>query len=127
MTHEGGNSGAEGTTGSRRLYEDVAFLVLALLIVILPAALRSLPWGKVDVEERAVRPAMIDINKAPWHEWLLIEGIGESRAKKLVEYRQAHGPFRSLDDLKSVPRMPEGWLEKARNQLLLEEALEGPK
>jgi competence protein ComEA len=31
-----------------------------------------------------------------------LDGVGASRAKAIVEYREAHGPFRSVDDLAQV-------------------------
>jgi competence protein ComEA len=71
----------------------------------------------VEVERQALRPAAIDINRAPWYEWMLLEGIGESRARSIVDYRAAHGPFRTVDDLKQVPQLPAGWVEKARRHL----------
>lgn len=30
-------------------------------------------------------------------------GINDNEARKLVDYRDEHGPFRSLDDLMNVP------------------------
>jgi hypothetical protein len=77
-----------------------------------PVWLRSTPEGRFE-ETRGSAPFRIDINRAPWYEWTLLEGIGESRARGIVEYRDANGPFRSLDDLDRVPRMPTGWVAKA--------------
>jgi len=65
------------------------------------------------VEARGSAPVRIDANSAPWYEWTLLEGIGEVRARGIVEYRDLNGPFQSLEDLKKVPRMPSGWVEKA--------------
>ena len=56
----------------------------------------------------------IDIQTAAWYEWTLLSGIGEARARKIVEYRKRQGGFSSLDDLGNVPSMPRGWVEKAR-------------
>jgi competence ComEA-like helix-hairpin-helix protein len=101
----------------RSLIEDLAFLALAVLMVVLPALLGSTPGGDAIPGSREVPPARIDVNDAPWHEWMLLEGIGEVRARRIVEYREAHGPFKSLEDLRRVPGMPEGWLERAREHL----------
>ena len=126
MIRGAGSSEADVREGSspegnlRPLLEDSAFLLLAVAVVALPAWLRSLPPGRVDVRQEAPSPTRIDANRAPWYEWLAIEGIGETRARRIVEYREAHGPFRSLEDLARVPRMPVGWLERAREHLTLE-------
>jgi competence protein ComEA len=117
LTHEAGNSSVDGPTSPRRLIEDLAFLALAVLMVVLPALLGSTPGGDVILESRDIPPARIHVNEAPWHEWMLLEGIGEVRARRIVEYRVAHGPLQSLEDLRRVPGMPEGWVERAREHL----------
>ncbi|HSU13495.1 ComEA family DNA-binding protein [Longimicrobium sp.] len=45
----------------------------------------------------------IDPNTAPEEELDRIPKVGPGQAKKIVEWRQAHGAFRSLADLDSVP------------------------
>ena len=45
----------------------------------------------------------IDLNRATESELRLLRGIGPKRAQWIVDYRQAHGPFRSVDELKQVP------------------------
>lgn len=45
----------------------------------------------------------IDVNQAGEAELSCIEGIGPALARRIVEYRQRHGPFRTLDDLDKVP------------------------
>ena len=47
-------------------------------------------------------PQKIDINRA--EVWLLdaLPGIGPSRAQAIVDYRQEHGPFRSIDEIKNI-------------------------
>jgi competence protein ComEA len=117
LTREEGKSSGEGTASLRRLVEDLAFLALAVLMIVLPASLGSTPGGEVILKARDVPPARIDVHQSSWHEWMLLEGIGEVRARRIVEYREAHGPLRSLDDLRRIPGMPEGWVERAREHL----------
>ena len=47
--------------------------------------------------------APVDINSADAAALEQVKGIGPSRAKAIVEYRQANGPFASVDDLVRVP------------------------
>ncbi len=123
MTGREGSSEAPGSTGSeldggaRKLFEDLALILLAGLILVVPAWLRSTPPGRLRLESGVVAPVRIEINRAPWYEWTLLEGIGEARARRIVEYRDLHGPFPSIEDLGKVPRMPAGWVEKARPHL----------
>ncbi len=59
-------------------------------------------------------PRRIDINQAAWYEWTLLDGIGETRARRIVALRASRGGFRSLEELEEVPGMPRGWTERIR-------------
>jgi competence protein ComEA len=120
LTPEAGRLGGERGEKSL-LFQDLALVILAVLILVVPALLEAPREGPFVLEETAVEPALIDINRAPWHEWTLLEGIGEARARSIVLFREAHGPFGSIDDLNRVPRMPAGWLERARRHLEVRE------
>ena len=41
----------------------------------------------------------IDLNRASAQDLEAVPGIGPALAKRIVEYRQAHGPFQKIDDL----------------------------
>lgn len=76
--------------------------------------------GRVELD-----PLVIDVEKAPWYEWALIEGIGEVRARRIADWVRDNGPLESLDELARVPGIPEGWLETARPFLRLERSRPG--
>jgi competence protein ComEA len=46
---------------------------------------------------------LVNINMAP--AWLLVAlpGIGEARARAIVDYREREGPFQRIDQLMQVP------------------------
>jgi competence protein ComEA len=44
----------------------------------------------------------VDINTATEKELAKLPGIGATIAKRIVEYRKAHGGFKSVDELKKV-------------------------
>ena len=46
-----------------------------------------------------------------------ITGIGPARAEAIVAYREAHGPFQSVDDLLLVQGIGEATLNKNRERL----------
>ena len=48
-------------------------------------------------------PQKIDINRA--ETWLLeaLPGIGEARARAIIDYRRQNGPFRDINELMNVP------------------------
>ena len=53
----------------------------------------------------------IDINKATAAELETLPGIGPSTAQKIVAYREANGPFQTVEDIKNVPGIGEGKFE----------------
>ncbi len=106
---------------SRQIVADLTLLVLAVAILLVPPWLESLSRTELRFEERALRPFVIEVNSAPWYEWVLLDGIGEVRARQIVAHRKRHGPFRAIDDLLEVPGLPRGWLDRARRHLSLEE------
>ena len=46
-----------------------------------------------------------------------LNGIGESKARAIVEYREKHGPFRSADELAKVKGVGLKTVEKNREQI----------
>ena len=44
----------------------------------------------------------VDINAADWPELVLLPGIGETLAKRIVDSRRQAGPFRDHNDLRRV-------------------------
>jgi|OM-RGC.v1.029717737 competence protein ComEA helix-hairpin-helix repeat region len=46
--------------------------------------------------------AVVDINRASANQLSSIKGLGLKRANAIIEYRKAHGPFMSVDDLTLV-------------------------
>jgi len=62
----------------------------------------------------------INVNTATSEELQLLPGIGESIALNIIEFRDANGPFSSLDDLIKVKRIGEAKLSKIRDFIKLE-------
>ena len=48
-----------------------------------------------------------------------LQGVGLSKARAIVEYRQKHGPFRSADDLSLVKGIGERTVELNREHILV--------
>lgn len=49
-----------------------------------------------------------------------LNGIGETKAIAIVEYRQQNGPFKSADDLALVKGIGEGTIDKNRDNIVVE-------
>jgi competence ComEA-like helix-hairpin-helix protein len=42
---------------------------------------------------------LIDINRAGAAELMLLPGVGQSKAERIIKWRQEHGPFHALEEL----------------------------
>ena len=59
---------------------------------------------------------VVNINTAGVSELEALPGIGPALAARIVEYRDGHGPFASVDDLTDVPGIGPAKLEALRSQ-----------
>ena len=57
---------------------------------------------------------VIDLNTASRADLERLPGIGQTRAQAIVDYRQEHGPFGSVDDLVRVDDIGAGILAQLR-------------
>lgn len=57
----------------------------------------------------------ININKASMQQLMLLPDIGETLAKRIIEYREENGPFSTVDELLFVKGIGDSRLEKIRD------------
>jgi competence protein ComEA len=64
-------------------------------------------------------PQQININLA--EEWLLqaLPGIGEIRARAIIDYRRQNGPFRSIEELTKVPGISGSIFQNLKGQITI--------
>ncbi len=65
-------------------------------------------------------PAFVHINSATVEELEMLPGIGPSLAQAIVDYRDEHGLFTSLDDLDNVPGMGPAKLDAIRDLIVFD-------
>jgi competence protein ComEA len=54
----------------------------------------------------------VNINEASKTELMKLGGVGPRGAQKIIEYRDAHGPFKKAQDLEKVDGIGKGVVEK---------------
>lgn len=62
---------------------------------------------------------LIDINSADQSALDRLPGIGPAKAKAIVQYRQEHGPFQSVEALDAVPGIGPKLMSRLRDQVRL--------
>lgn len=65
--------------------------------------------------------AGVNINKADVAALDSLPGIGAAKAAAIVEYRNEHGKFKSVDDLGKVKGIGPKLMEKIRDKVTLED------
>ncbi len=82
----------------------------------------SNPDGSVTASEKsaaAVNDLHINLNTATLEELMLLPGIGETRALAIIEYRNIHGGFRSIDEIQEVQGIGEEIFGRIKNFIAL--------
>jgi competence protein ComEA len=63
--------------------------------------------------------AAVNLNTATKDELVALPGVGPAKAQAIVDYRNQHGPFRSLDELRKVKGIGEKLFLQLKPELTL--------
>ena len=86
-----------------------AYRIIVSTILLLAVAVSALPaWGAEGKE-------VVNINKATESQLALLPRVGPALAGRIVEYREAHGPYARPDDLLNVSGIGPSTLETIRD------------
>ncbi len=67
------------------------------------------------IEQPTAEPGGVDLNRASAVELETLDGVGPVLARRIVEWRDAHGPFATVEDLLDVPGIGEAKLAGMRD------------
>jgi competence protein ComEA len=83
---------------------------------VLPTPARPTP----SAQPAAPATRLVNINTASASELETLPGIGPTLAQRIIDYRQANGPFRKLEDIVKVKGIGEHTFDGLRNLITIE-------
>jgi competence protein ComEA len=82
--------------------------------VLAAGALAACLWVAAGGLPASAEERLININTASAAELGELKGIGDAKAKEILDYREKHGPFKSVDELRQVHGIGNKLLESLR-------------
>ena len=70
-------------------------------------------------EKESRADELVDINAAGAEELMTLNGIGETRAAAIIEFREQNGPFVSIEEIMLIPGIKEGIFSKIQDQIVV--------
>jgi len=73
--------------------------------------------GGVNSGSAVTANGLVNINTAGQNELDTLPGIGPAYAQRIIQYREANGPFNSIEDLKNVSGIGDKTFEKLKDRI----------
>jgi competence protein ComEA len=69
----------------------------------------------------AAEAGKIDLNKATVEELTQLKGIGKTYAERIVEYREANGPFKNIEEIMLIKGIGKKTFDSIQEQIIVAE------
>ncbi len=107
--------------------KNIKYILILLTAVMLAINLgiflgRNNSDGSVTalVERRSDSSDLIDLNKAKVSQLSMLPGISEAMSRRIIEYRDEHGPFESIYDLLEIPGISYKTMDEIKDYITVE-------
>lgn len=70
-----------------------------------------------NIKDKVNSDKRININTANIEELKILSGIGDAKAKSIIDYREKNGSFKSIEDIKNVTGISDKMFEKIKEQI----------
>ena len=103
------------------VHASAVVTTLFALVAFAPAAASAAPReGHAASPNASVSMTeKVNINTADVKQLMALTGVGHKLAEKIVEYRDAHGPFKKAEEIRKVDGLGTGLWEKNRERIVV--------
>ncbi|MCD8129892.1 MAG: helix-hairpin-helix domain-containing protein [Lachnospiraceae bacterium] len=109
------------TEEANESYVNLAELLTDEMQLYIPAQGEETGSGEAAATEtQAAHAGQINLNTATLEELCTLNGIGESKAQAILSYREEHGGFTGIEELKEVSGIGDSTFEKIKESIYVE-------
>ncbi|PXX57301.1 competence protein ComEA [Hungatella effluvii] len=76
-----------------------------------------MPEGKTAGGSTANEKVKVNLNTATREELMTLKGIGEAKADDIIAYRESHGGFQKIEDIKKISGIKDAAFEKIKDDI----------
>lgn len=77
------------------------------------------PQTSLTVNASGANGSKVNLNTATKEQLMQVDGIGDKKATKIIEYRQQHGSFKQLSELKDISGIGDKTYQKLSKSLTI--------
>ncbi|MCX5697144.1 MAG: helix-hairpin-helix domain-containing protein [Candidatus Omnitrophica bacterium] len=92
-------------------------VALAGIIICFLTKMNSRVESSIRIEDKLIK---IDLNKAGIEELIATRAVSEKLSLKIIQYRQAHGEFKDIEEIKEIKGIGENRYEKLKELFFVE-------
>ena len=76
-----------------------------------------MPEEKTAGGSTAKEKVKVNLNTATREELMTLKGIGEAKADDIIAYRESHGGFQKIEDIKKISGIKDAAFEKIKDDI----------
>lgn len=76
-----------------------------------------IPTMNEIVEEQSKEDGKVNLNTAAKEELMTLPGVGQSKAALIIQYREEHGKFQTIEDIMNISGIKEGLFGKIKDYI----------
>jgi len=94
-------------------------LFVICLTLFLGATIVSSQGNEEMMDKKEMMMEKVNINTADMEQLMQLPGVGEGTARKIIDYRNSNGQFKTVDQIKSIPGIGDKKYEKMKDLLTM--------